>query len=365
MSRLDKLLVRIDKSMKVLEIGPSFSPIVPKAEGWNAWTVDHTDQEGLREKYRTDPAVDANRIGPVDFVWDSGDLDVAVPVEHHGTFDACIASHVIEHMPNPVGFYRSLETLIRPTGVVALVVPDKRFCFDYFRPLSMTSDFISAHSLNRRRHSKKTAFDHTAYTVSSDNSPAWGQHPVGDLRFYSTLTAAYHLLATTDEAEAAPYVDYHAWCYTPSSFKLVMLELNVLELIDWQVDIDYPAEGCEFIVILKNGRLRFTSDDALQEARKALLQGMLADVAAQYDYLRSAAPAEFVQPQVAGPCEGAVLQRIDSLEQQHLALAERLQHHEARLAKIWETSKMAKRLLRPVHTVARAARGVRARLGRG
>lgn len=361
MHRQQKLLTRIDKSMKVLEIGPSFSPIVPKSEGWNAWSVDHTDQAGLREKYLNNPTVDINRIGPVDFVWASGDLDAAVPVEHHRTFDACIASHVIEHIPNLVGFYQSLGKLIRPSGIVVLAVPDKRFCFDYFRPLSMTSDFILAHSLNRRRHSKKTTFDHTAYTVSSDGTAAWGQHPVGDLSFYGTLTAAYDLLATTDEAESAPYVDYHAWCYTPSSFKLVMLELNVLRLIDWVIDQDFPAEGCEFIVVLKKGRLSFPSEAALQEVRRALLKGMLADLAVQCGYMDAATSAALERPSLAVPCGEDTREKIAALEQQQQALAERLQRQETRLAKIWETSKLMRKILRPVRAVASATRGARAR----
>jgi SAM-dependent methyltransferase len=375
MDRLQKLLVRIDKSMKILEIGPSYSPIVPKSEGWNAWSVDHTDQEGLRAKYHCDPTVDVSRIGPVDFVWESGDLDVAIPVEHHSTFDACIASHVIEHMPNPIGFYQSLEKLIRPTGVIALAIPDKRFCFDYFRPLSITSDFVLAHSFDRRRHSKKTAFDSTAYTVSSDNTGAWGQHPVGELRFYGTLSEAYRLLATTDETESAPYADYHAWCYSPFSFKLVMLELNVFELVNWVIDVDFPADGCEFIVVLKKGRMAFPSDSALQEARKTLLQGILADVAAQYDYLRTdhVAPAEAAPQPVAVACVDALAEKLAALEGEHIvlteklaalegehiALTEKLQRDEARLAKIWKTSKLMRKILRPLQAVARTSRAVR------
>jgi hypothetical protein len=345
--------------MKILEIGPSFSPVALRSDGWNAWSVDHADQEGLREKYRTNPAVDTSRIGPVDFVWKSGDLDAAIPVEHHGTFGACIASHVIEHMPDPLSFYRSLDRLIQPSGIVALAVPDKRFCFDYFRPLSMTSDFILAHSMKRRRHSKKTAFDHTAYAVSSNDSAAWGQHPPGNLGFYSSLRAAYQLLATTDESEAASYVDYHAWCYTPSSFKLVMLELNVLELSDWQIDFDYPTEGCEFIVILKKGRLQFVSDESLQDTRKRLLQGIIADLAEQHSYLLSDEAAAAAIP---SPSAEELARRVAALEQQHCVLAEGLARQEARLAKIWESAKMTKRLLRPVRAIAGASSRLRARL---
>jgi SAM-dependent methyltransferase len=389
MDRLQKLLVSIDKSMKILEIGPSYNPIVSKSDGWNVLSVDHTDQEGLQAKYRSDPTVDVNRIELVDFIWESSDLDVVIPLEHHGTFDACIASHIIEHMPNPIGFYQSLEKLIRPTGVVALAVPDKRFCFDYFRQLSITSDFILAHSFNRRRHSKKTAFDQAAYSVSSDNTGAWAQHPVGELIFYDTLSEAYHLLTTLDETESVPYVDFHAWCYTPFSFKLVMLELNVLELVNWVIDVDFPTDGCEFIVVLKKGRIAFSSDSALQEARKALLQGILADVAAQYDYLRTAhaVPAEVAPQPVAVACfdaltgkmaalegehmaltgkmaalEGehmALTGKMAALEGEHMALTGKLQRQEERLVKIWKMSKLMRKILRPVQVIVRASRVVR------
>ncbi|MFO1126866.1 MAG: hypothetical protein U1E66_00255 [Rhodospirillales bacterium] len=366
MNRSQRLLLRIDKSMKVLEVGPAFSPVVAKSDGWNAWAVDHTDQEGLRQKYRDDPTVDTDRIGPVDFVWQGGALDEAIPATHHGSFDACIASHAIEHMPDPISFYQSLDKLCRMTGVIALAVPDKRFCFDYFRPVSMTSDFILAHLCRRPRHSKKTAFEHTAYTVSGDGAAAWGQHPVGELQFYSNLETAFRLLTTTEESGAAPYVDYHGWCYTPSSFKLIMLELNVLGLIDWVVDVDYPAEGCEFIVLLKKGRLQFPSDRALQDVRRTLAKGILADIAEQHRYASQSEPEPSKpEPQTVPvpspmepppPAADDLVGDVAVLQQQYRDLAERLDRQEARLAKIRAKSKMIKRLLRPVRAIAGISR---------
>lgn len=358
MDRMQKLLVRIDKSMKVLEIGPSFSPVAPRATGWNTWTVDHTDQKGLREKYRADPSVDVSLIGPVDFLWNAGELDQAIPAEHHGTFDACIASHVIEHLPDPVGFYRSLDPLMRPNGVLAIAVPDKRFCFDYFRPLSMTSEFILAYQQRRCRHTKKTAFEHTAYTITADGKLAWGQHPVANFRFFDNLQIAIERLANTDESEASKYQDYHAWCYTPSSFRLMILELNVLELIDWQIDVDYPPEGCEFIAILKKGRTSFTSGLELQEVRRELLTGIIADIAEQHDYAvaRAVPAAAGTLPVTAG---STLTDELAALRQETRDLGERLARQEARLAKIWDSAKMTKRLLLPLRVVARAAHSMR------
>ncbi|MFO1157040.1 MAG: hypothetical protein U1E43_09835 [Rhodospirillales bacterium] len=52
--------------------------------------------------------------------------------------------------------------------------------------------------------------------------------------------------------------------------------------------------------------------------------------------------------------------QVAALQQQHLELAERLGRQEARLAKIWDTSKIMKRLLRPVRAIARRSRDLRA-----
>ena len=226
----------------------------------------------------------------------------------------------------------------------------------------MTSEFILAHALDRRRHTKKTAFDHTAYAVNMDGAVAWSQHPVGDLSFYSTLATANDLLVTTDESEAAVYVDFHGWCYTPFSFKLVMLELNVLQSLDWKINTDFPSEGCEFVVVLGKGRFVFASQAALQEARKALLKGMLTDVAEQCRYLDCADAVPAKEPVQAMPMAGDIglAGQVAALQQQHLELAERLRQQEARLAKIWDTSKMMKRLLRPVRAIARTSRAMRA-----
>lgn len=82
MDRLQKLLCRIDKSMKVLDTGPSYSPVARKADGWNASSIDHLDEDGLRKKYATDPNVDIACIDHLDFVWTRGSIEEAIPSTH-------------------------------------------------------------------------------------------------------------------------------------------------------------------------------------------------------------------------------------------------------------------------------------------
>jgi predicted SAM-dependent methyltransferase len=80
------------------------------------------------------------------------------PANHRGTFDGVIASHVIEHFPDLLGFFLAAERMLKPDGILSLVVPDKRFCFDYFQSVSLTGDVHDAHSEQRSRHTRKTAF---------------------------------------------------------------------------------------------------------------------------------------------------------------------------------------------------------------
>lgn len=285
MDRIEKLLFRIDKSMKILEIGPSYNPVAPKSQGWNSWSVDHANQEELRAKYRSDASVDESRIDAVDFIWHSGDLDQVVSVEHHNTFGACIASHVIEHFPNPIGFFRSMSRLLAPEGVISLAVPDKRFCFDYFKSLSLTGDLLYADYQSRKRHSKCTAFNQVAYSVFSDNVGAWGQHPIENIAFVHSISEAKRNFDATDESDSAPYVDNHGWFYTPSSFMLVVCELNYLNVIDWTVDCHFPSVGCEFFVTLKRGRATYASDSDFNNQRLDLLKNMLGEIRTQQEYL--------------------------------------------------------------------------------
>src|SRR5215469_10709450 len=109
-----ELLVQIDRTSKILDVGPSSFPITPRSAGWNVTIVDHATQDELIEKYRSDPNANIANIEKVDYVWRGGMLHEAVPDDQHGTFDVLIASHVIEHLPDPIGFLDSASRLLHP-----------------------------------------------------------------------------------------------------------------------------------------------------------------------------------------------------------------------------------------------------------
>ena len=121
-------------------------------------TVDlaRADAATLREKYAVH-GVDVDAIEDVDVVWSGGPL--APPLQHLAPFDYIIASHVIEHLPDPLGFLTDCESLLKPSGVLSLVVPDSRYCFDCLRPLTSIGQWVDARLAGRVVHTPGTVLD--------------------------------------------------------------------------------------------------------------------------------------------------------------------------------------------------------------
>jgi SAM-dependent methyltransferase len=292
MDRRDRILADVEPGMRVIELGGGYAPIAPKSAGWNTCTVDHAPREELVAKYTGVPGVDVSRIEEVDVVWTSGPLHDAVPRVLHGTFDACVGSHVLEHIPDPLGLLRSMEVLLAPRGVISLAIPDKRFCFDFFKPLSSVGELLEAHRAGATRHAARTAFDHKAYSISSGGEIAWGAGPMGERVFLDSLEDAQAVLDETwKSTDADPYVDFHAWQFTPSSFELAILELGHLGEIEFAIRHAVPTEGCEFYVTLERRAASARTEEELQQRRLELLERTLEEIAEQASCLRPVAPS--------------------------------------------------------------------------
>lgn len=276
--RQEALLAGAGPAFRIIEIGPSHAPIAPRSAGWDTTVVDHADRQGLVAKYRRDSSVDTSRIEDVDHVWTQGTLDALFPEESHGTHDLLIASHVIEHFPDPVGVLRAAERLLRPDGgVVSLAVPDKRYCFDFFRPPTTTGKLLAAHRDARARHLAADIFDQHANLAELDGATGWGFVPSGGARPRKSLREAHRRFVAAREDAAAPYEDCHAWVFTPATFELAILELAELGLIDWRVELVAPQPGVEFIVHLRRGRRVFATEAAFDAHRLALLGDAMQD----------------------------------------------------------------------------------------
>ena len=235
----------IDKNGLGLEIGPSYSPFAPKKHGFNVHILDISSAEELRTKFKTFD-VDIENIEEVDYVWHGEPYSELI--KHEEYYDWIIASHVIEHTPNLISFLNECEKLLKPTGVLSLVIPDKRYCFDYFHGTTSTGEFLDAFEQKRTRPSPGKVFDHCAREVTCNGIPVWSPEIRGEFALAHEFSATFRHweLARTTET----YIDVHNWRFTPSSFRLVIADLQALGLTSFGIQIEFDTTGCEFYVTL-------------------------------------------------------------------------------------------------------------------
>ena len=117
----------------VLRIETAHDAILPKRDGFQTKNVDYIDREGLVEKYREFKQYSPDDIEDVDYVIPAG---ASMADVIHDRFDLVLASHVLEHSISLIDFINDCTDLLTPDGVLSLVVPDHRYCFDRFRERS-------------------------------------------------------------------------------------------------------------------------------------------------------------------------------------------------------------------------------------
>jgi SAM-dependent methyltransferase len=245
LNRVEKALRMIDPHGLGLEIGPSHNPLAPKRAGFKVHILDHASAEELRAKYAAH-GVNLDNIEDVDFVWHGGPLHELIGCEQ--CYDWIIASHVIEHVPDLISFLQECEKLLKPNGVLSLVIPDKRYCFDYFNVPTSTGELLDAFDQKRKRPSPGKVFDHFAGAAHRDGRIAWGQTDTGPITLlhgFDEAHAKWTLSATSED-----YIDVHNWRFTPSTFRLILADLQALGLTRLGAVREYDTEGCEFFVTL-------------------------------------------------------------------------------------------------------------------
>src|SRR5256885_1929786 len=89
------------------------------------------------------------------------------------SLDYVITSHVLEHVANPVAALAEWYRVLRPGGLIYLVVPDRRFTWDHPRPLTPVAHLLE---------------DFTRATTPADATPADVFAPGIDWRQVSPAT---------------------------------------------------------------------------------------------------------------------------------------------------------------------------------
>jgi len=245
MLRYELVKKLIDKNGIGVEIGPSHNPIAPRKDGYRVHIIDHLDKPGLMEKY-AGHNVCLENIEDVDYIWNGESY--ADLVGTSGYYDWLIASHVIEHTPDLISFINDCDEVLKESGLLILAVPDARFCFDCFRPLTGLARVVDSHLDKKVRHTAGTAVEHLLYGCTKGGKIAWQGGAGGHYAFMHTGSEVQAALQQSSENSA--YHDYHAWCFTPGSFRFLIEELFSLGLINVREAKFIPTGGFEFFVVL-------------------------------------------------------------------------------------------------------------------
>jgi predicted SAM-dependent methyltransferase len=270
LTRNERVMYAIKRDGAGLEIGPSFNPLMPKKKGFNVKSLDHATREELVQKY-AGHGVNISAIEEVDYVWRGEPLHELVGDDR---FDFVLASHVIEHSTDMIRFLQQLAAMLRPEGVISLIIPDKRYCFDYFRFPASTGDILQAYAEARTRHPPGVIFDHMANVVTLGSACSWTHERPGSLQLVHTLDEA--VASFKHAGNTTEYLDAHCWRFTPASFRLILNDLRALGFIDLYEVASFDTIGEEFFVSLRR------SEGKVQKIlpRGELMQAMMDEQAA-------------------------------------------------------------------------------------
>jgi predicted SAM-dependent methyltransferase len=267
MHRNEKLLKYVSKDGCGVEVGPSVNPIAPKKNGYNVQIIDHMNREQLTEKYR-DHHVNLENIEDVDFVWQGESYSELTGKRNY--YDWIIASHVIEHAPDLIAFLNDCASILKDDGVLSLAIPDKRYCFDHYRPISGLSQIIDRHFEKKLTHTPGSVAEYFLNIVTKEGCIAWDVNTTGEYCLNHSIEDAIQAMSLV--LKEGSNLDIHAWCFTPHSFRLIIYDLFCLGLIPFKEVEFFPSEGCEFHVALSR------RGSGLQEARLDILKRIESEV---------------------------------------------------------------------------------------
>jgi 2-polyprenyl-3-methyl-5-hydroxy-6-metoxy-1,4-benzoquinol methylase len=197
-----------------IEIGALHYPL-PVPAGVVVRYVDLRSREENIAKY---PELNAKDIVETTYIC-SGQTLSTVPDESQ---DFVIANHMLEHCVNPLRALENFLRVLRPLGRMFISLPDKRFTFDYRRPVTPW-----AHILEDYRKGREFE-DREVYEEFRD---------LVDPRF-------------DVEGAMVDHRDIHHHTWTQGEVLEMMLELR--RTLGWHVELElFAKQGCEVVMVLQ------------------------------------------------------------------------------------------------------------------
>lgn len=238
---------------RILELGPLNWPIVSKKDNPNAFFADIRSTEDIKKLYAandylksTGVNIDVDTIVDIDYVIDG---DYKKTFKNIEKFDVVILSHVIEHMPDIIFFFKDVLNILKKDGRLVIIYPDARYCFDHFRN---GTSFIDAYDVYKNKKSNCNAVFDFTYNVVHENRPVffWNDMNIVDILPENKFTDAIaaHEKAHNNEMPE----DVHFWPFSDYQFIKFLYDMDRAGLLGLEISDFHETQNNsqEFMVIL-------------------------------------------------------------------------------------------------------------------
>lgn len=224
------------ESRRGIELSPGAVPIVDK-DSFNVVYVDKFDHS-VSDTYLDGTPVRIDTL--------LGDKLIDEVLEHE-TYSYIISSHVIEHIPDFIQFFKSAANVLVDGARLIMYVPDKRYTFDVLRSESTIDQIEEAHRQGLRHPSRNMAMDVYARSDFAANvTDIWEGRHIGSPSHKPEDAERIVRDLALDSA------DMHCFTFTPESFRglikhIIAKHVPVFEIV--QIT-DTPYGQNEFLVDL-------------------------------------------------------------------------------------------------------------------
>jgi SAM-dependent methyltransferase len=224
---------------QVLEVGPGSSPF-PVAPSTQVTYIDRRVEGGRDANW---PELKGQPHGPDPHLDLNIDVDRLDPIQDV-SFDAVIASHVIEHLANPLRALQEFHRVLRPGGRLVLIVPDRSLTFDRMRQPTTLQHLLDEHARN-------------VTEVSEEHIREFCQAIYSQPPIHPPEVREWHNPATLDSDDLALLRrrSIHVHCWAPEEFAVLIAGAISRNLMTWQITDSYFPEDCgskvEFGLVLR------------------------------------------------------------------------------------------------------------------
>ena len=240
----------VNASSKGLEISPYFDAFVKK-DDYNVDYTDYISNEEIAVRASQNGDYTGEVIPRVDFVWTPGKT-LAQCIISSDPYDYVVASHVMEHVPNPIGWLNEILRTVRDGGYVILFLPDRQISNDHFRKPTETAELIEWWIEQPVIPTSGQILDclvNTYCALDRDNLYFDNSHqPIEPLRrLYPDEVATDFALMGYNKNQ---YMDVHCTVWSADSFRETFQRLIAGGFINVEVET-VSSEIMEFLVVLR------------------------------------------------------------------------------------------------------------------